>query len=77
MYIHYYNNEVCQKKINGLTPMEYRAQAIKIFRYFMCPLDREQFNLSFHVTEDDVNNANKLVKAAPLYGSEAEASLEL
>jgi putative transposase len=27
MYIHYYNNERCQKKLKGLTPMEYRAQA--------------------------------------------------
>ena len=27
MYISYYNNERCQKKLKGLTPMEYRAQA--------------------------------------------------
>jgi transposase InsO family protein len=27
MYIRYYNNERCQKKLKGLTPLEYRAQA--------------------------------------------------
>jgi len=27
MYINYYNNDRCQKKLKGLTPLEYRAQA--------------------------------------------------
>ncbi len=46
-YIHFYNHERLQKRLNGLTPMEYKSKAaLDPFYYYYCLLDRVQFRLN-------------------------------
>nr|WP_170848245.1 IS3 family transposase [Lentibacillus halodurans] len=43
-YIHFYNFERYQQRLNGLSPMEYREEGrVNPFYYFHCLLNRGQF----------------------------------
>ncbi|BFH17070.1 MULTISPECIES: IS3 family transposase [Paenibacillus] len=48
-YIHFYNYERLQAKLNGLSPMEFRTRPFKNFYFLYCLLDGVQFKEPFRL----------------------------